>query len=85
MLGIEAKGDDEAERHSEFVTQVCKALKQAGLPQVPIHFSDEIQVNVAKKGGSKTVVISATPNADLPNSTWSKGKMGHTISFNKKA
>ncbi len=50
-----------------------------------ISFSDEIAVNVAKKGPAKTVMISATPNGDLPNSTWIKGKTGHVISFAKKS
>ncbi len=86
MLGAGAgAGDDEAERHSEFVTTILMALKEANLPAPPVTFSDQIEVNIDKKGGKKTTIISAVPNADMPNSSFIIGKNAHTItSSNKK-
>ena len=79
MLGAGAVGDDESERHSEFVTAVLMAMKEAGLPLPPVHFLDEIEVNVDKKGGKKTTAIAASKDSALPNSTFIVGKHGHSI------
>jgi hypothetical protein len=82
MLGVDAKGDDNAERHSEFVTQILNAIKDAGLPPPPIKFADSIEINVSKKPGARQVVIlSAVPNQDLPNSSFIKGKGAHQITY----
>ena len=82
MLGTEAKGDDEAERHSEFVSQIVRAFTDAGIAVPEIKCSDSIEVNVSKKAGDrKVVVIAATPNDALPNSSWIKGKNQHQVSF----
>ena len=81
MLGG-GDGDDEAERHSEFVVQLLNACKEHTGKVPPVEFNDVIQINVSKKPGKQIpATISALPNNDVPNSTWMKGKGSHQISF----
>ena len=81
-------GDDEAERYSEFVTTILMALKEANLPAPPVTFSDQISVNVSKKGEAKMVSIRAVAGKDagkdVPNSFWEPGKNEHVIYWTKK-
>jgi len=81
MLGG-GQGDDEAERHSEFVVQLLNACQEHTGKVPPVEFNDVIQINVSKKQGKPIpATISALPNADVPNSTWMKGKASHQITF----
>ena len=80
MIGTEAKGDDESERHSEFVSQIISACRDAGVPEPEVKFSDSIEVNVSKKQGAKQIVVlSSVPNQDVPNSSWIMGKNAHQV------
>jgi hypothetical protein len=80
---VKKEGDDEAERCSEFVTQIIMAMRGAKLPAPTVTFSNEIQVNVAKKGEPKLVVIRAVPNKEMPNSFWEAGKTEHIVYCSK--
>jgi myosin-1 len=81
---VTKEGDDEAERYSEFVTTVLMAMKDAKLPAPPVTFSDQINVNVSKKGEPKMVPIRAVQNKEVPNSFWEVGKTEHVVYYNKK-
>ncbi len=80
---VKKEGDDEAERCSEFVTQVIMAIRDAKLPAPTVTFNNEIQVNVAKKGEPKLVLIRAVPNKEMPNSFWETGKTEHIVYCSK--
>jgi hypothetical protein len=83
MLGLDAVGDDESERHSEFVMTILMAMKEANLPAPLVTFTDHISINVSKKGDPKMVSIRAVPKTSVPNSTWEVGK-DHTIYSSQK-
>lgn len=82
MLGVAVKGDDEAERHSEFVAQLVLACREHAGYDLPVEFSDNIQVNVSKKPGVvQPATIEARSNGELGNSTWIKGKNAHVVTY----
>ncbi len=82
---VKKEGDDEAERCSEFVTQVIMAMTDAKLPPPRVEFTNEISVNIAKKGEPKMVTVRAVPNKDMPNSFWETGKTEHIVYCSKPA
>lgn len=68
------EGDDAFERYSELVVAILKACRENGVKPPEIVFSNVIEVNVAKKGEKKMLVIHAEESTQYLNSHWLKGK-----------
>ena len=80
------QGDDEAERYSEFVSQILIAMKENGQPAPEVVFADAITVNVSKKQGERIeVTIKSEVSEEFLNSQFEKGKeKGEYIIYSSK-